>query len=175
VRVAGIDPGVSGALALHDGGKLTAVEDMPVYDGRTDPVALTTILEVWQPDVVYMEHTQPMPRNGNIASFSLGMNSGIIIGVVGSLQHPFVRVRPVAWKRKMSVLHMDKNAVRGTVREIYPEWADTFKRTKDHNRAEAVLISRYGVTTQLQEGNDDRSTDRPILAVDPVEDRSHNH
>ena len=151
--IAGIDPGVTGALACHMGGVLTAVEDMPVYDGRTDPVGLAEILNTWNPGVVYIEQTQAMPKNGSIASFSLGMNSGIIIGVVGSLSYPFVRVRPVAWKRKMSVLQKDKNGVRGIVREIYPEWADTFKRVKDHNRAEAVLISRYGVTDQLQQAN----------------------
>ena len=150
-KIAGIDPGVSGALAMHIDGKLTNVEDMPVYDGRTDGAMLTTILDLWTPDVVYIEQTQAMPKNGSIASFSLGMNTGIIIGVIASLGHPFVRVRPVAWKRKMSVLQKDKNAIRGIVREIYPEWADHFKRVKDHNRAEAVLISRYGVTTQLQE------------------------
>ena len=82
-RIVGIDPGVSGALALHVDGKLTEVLDMPVYDGRTDPTGLSNILESWHPDATYIEHTQPMPRNGNIASFSLGMNSGIIIGVVG--------------------------------------------------------------------------------------------
>ena len=174
MRVCGIDPGVTGALALHAGGRLMDVTDMPVYDGRTDPRGLTELLSHWMPEVIYIEQTQAMPKNGSIASFSLGMNSGIIIGVVGSMSYPFVRVRPVAWKRKMSVLQKDKNAIRGIVREIYPEWADTFKRVKDHNRAEAVLISRYGVTTQLQEGNHDRSPDRQILAGDPVEDRSHN-
>jgi hypothetical protein len=153
VRIAGIDPGVTGALALHINGKLDAVEDMPVYDGRTDPSGLAEILNDWLPDVVYIEQTQAMPKNGSIASFSLGMNSGIIIGVCGALSHPFVRVRPVTWKRKMSVLQKDKNGVRGIVREIYPEWADTFKRVKDHNRAEAVLISRYGVSEQLQQAN----------------------
>ena len=175
MRIVGIDPGVTGALALHAGGYLMDVADMPVYDGRTDPQGLRVLLESWEPDVIYIEQTQAMPKNGSIASFSLGMNSGIIIGVCGAMSHPFVRVRPVAWKRKMGVLQKDKNAVRGIVREIYPEWADSLKRVKDHNRAEAVLISRYGVTTQLQEGNDDRRTDRQILAGDPVEDRSHNH
>ena len=160
---------------MHDGGVLIAVSDMPVYDGRTDPGGLAGLIGEWKPDVIYIEQTQAMPKNGSIASFSLGMNSGIIIGVVGSMRHPFVRVRPVAWKRKMSVLQKDKNAIRGIVREIYPEWANTFKRVKDHNRAEAVLISRYGVTTQLQEGNHDRSPDSPLLARHAVADRGDDH
>lgn len=152
-NIVGIDPGITGALAIHTDGRLTIVMDMPVYDGRTDGAGLRDILHFWEPDVVYLEHTQPMPKNGVIASFSLGINSGIIIGVLQAMQHPFVRVRPVDWKRKMSVLHKDKNAVRGIVRELYPDHADTFKRVMDHNRAEAVLISRYGVALQVQEAN----------------------
>ena len=152
--VVGIDPGVTGAYATHDAGVLHHVDDLPVYDGRVDGSRLYEILDALGDNVViYIEQTQAMPKNGSIASFSLGMNSGIIIGVCQSLRHPFVRVRPVAWKRKMSVMHKDKNALRGIVREIYPEWADSFKRVKDHNRAEAVLISRYGVAAQLQEAN----------------------
>ena len=53
----------------------------------------------------------------------------------------------------MSVTNLDKNAIRGVVRELYPAHADTFQRVMDHNRAEAVLISRYGVAHQLQEAN----------------------
>ena len=94
-----------------------------------------------------------MPKNGVIATFSLGINSGIIIGVIQSMRHPFVRVRPQTWKSKMSVSRKDKNAIRGIVRELYPEHANLFHRVKDHNRAEAVLISRYGVAAQLQEAN----------------------
>ena len=94
-----------------------------------------------------------MPKNGSIASFSLGLNTGIIIGVVQSLSHPLVRVRPTVWKQKMGVSRLDKNGVRGIVRELYPAHADRFKRVMDHNRAEAVLISRYGVANELQEAN----------------------
>lgn len=154
--VCGIDPGVAGAIAVHDRGKLTDVIDMPVLDGRTDGAALYEILALDTLDnnvIVYLENTQPMPKNGSIASYSLGLNTGIIVGVVQSLRHPLVRVRPQTWKGKMSVTRKDKNAIRGIVRELYPEHADLFKRVKDHNRAEAVLISRYGVATQLQEAN----------------------
>jgi hypothetical protein len=151
--VVGIDPGITGALALHFDGRLIAVTDMPVYDGRTDGAALHDIFIDWSPDVIYVERTQPMPKNGVIATFSLGINSGIIIGVIQSLRYPFVRVRPQDWKTKMSVSRKDKNAIRGIVRELYPEQAGQFARAKDHNRAEAVLISRYGVAEQLQGAN----------------------
>ena len=153
--VVGVDPGVTGAYAVHKRGALIAVVDLPTHDGRIDGAALYSLLHWPEADdvVVYLENTQPMPKNGSIASFSLGLNTGIIIGVVQSLRHPLVRVRPAAWKRKMAVTKLDKNGLRGIARELYPEWADHFARVKDHNRAEAVLISRYGVANQLQEAN----------------------
>ena len=152
--VVGIDPGVTGAWAAHDRGVLRFIQDLPVFDGRVDGAALYETLDAFDGEVtVYLENTQAMPKNGSIASYSLGLNTGIIIGVVQSLRHPLVRVRPAEWKKKMSVTKLDKNGIRGVAREIYPQWADSFKRVMDHNRAEAVLISRYGVAHQLQGAN----------------------
>lgn len=149
--IIGIDPGVSGAVAVHDAGVLTMVTDMPTHAGRTDGNALADLIGAYGPEAtVYLEDAHAMPHNGSIASFSLGLNSGIVIGVVQALSHPLVRVRPMTWKSKLHVTRHDKNALRGIVREIYPSWADSFKRVKDHNRAEAVLISRYGVAAELQ-------------------------
>ena len=155
MNVIGIDPGVTGAWAVHENGLLDILADLPVLGGRIDGGALAHELKAFHPDhtVIYLEDTHAMPKNGSIASFSLGLNTGIIIGVVQSLRHPLVRVRPATWKSKMSVSRLDKNAIRGVVRELYPAYADRFARVKDHNRAEAVLISRYGVAHQLQEEN----------------------
>jgi Holliday junction resolvasome RuvABC endonuclease subunit len=154
VRVVGVDPGITGAFALHVGGKLTALEDMPEHDTRVDGAAVAEILKAMAPDCVYIENTQPMPRNGSIASFKLGLNTGIVIGVVQTLSHPLFRIRPTQWKSKMGVSRMDKNGVRGIVREMYPDWGSCFARVKDHNRAEAVLISRYGVAMMIQRANE---------------------
>lgn len=154
MRVIGIDPGITGAIALHDAGRLTALQDMPVFDSRVDGAAVATLLREMKPDCVYIETSHAMPRNGSIASFSLGMNTGIVIGVVQSLSHPLFRITPVRWKMKMGVKRLDKNALRGVVREMYPDWQSCFARVKDHNRAEAVLISRYGVSQMIERANE---------------------
>lgn len=154
MRVIGIDPGINGAFALHDGGVLTALEDMPTFDTRVDGAAVREILNKMNPDCVYIENTQPMPRNGSIASFKLGLNTGIVIGVVQTLSHPLFRIRPQQWKSKMGVSRLDKNGIRGIVREMYPDWHSCFARVKDHDRAEAVLISRYGVAQMIQRANE---------------------
>ena len=153
-RVLGIDPGITGAFALHDGGVLTALEDMPTFDTRVDGAAVADLLRELQPDCVFIENTQPMPRNGSISSFKLGLNTGIVIGAIQSLSHPLFRISPAKWKSKMGVTRLDKNAIRGIVREMYPTWQSCFARVKDHDRAEAVLISRYGVSQMIERANE---------------------
>ena len=166
MRIVGVDPGVSGALALHVGGKLSILEDMPVFDSRVDGAEVAAILKAMQPDAVYIEDTHAMPRNGAIALFKLGLNTGIVIGVVQSLSHPLFRISPAKWKSKMGVTRLDKNGVRGIVREMYPDWQSCFARVKDHNRAEAVLISRYGVAAMIEKANaaDDLEASERIVA-----------
>jgi crossover junction endodeoxyribonuclease RuvC len=154
VKVVGIDPGITGAIAMHEGGRLTTLEDMPVFDTRVDGAEVTSILRAMDPDCVFVENTHAMPRNGSIASFKLGLNTGIVIGVIQSLSHPLFRITPAKWKSKMGVSRLDKNGVRGICREMYPDWASCFARVKDHNRAEAVLISRYGVSAMIERANE---------------------
>ena len=147
--VAGCDPGITGGLACIHNGKLVCVEPMPVHDGRADGRAIDELLNEWEPDAVYVENTQPMPKNGSIASFSLGLNTGIVLGVVQANQFRLVRVRPIDWKRKMGLVGKNKNASRGLATELFPEFADRFKRVKDDGLAEACLIARHGTFNEF--------------------------
>jgi len=148
--IAGIEAGVTGGRACIHRGKLVAVEAMPVHDGRADGRAIDEMLTEWEPDAVYVENTQPMPKNGSIASFSLGLNTGIVLGVVQANQFRLVRVRPVDWKRKMGLVGKNKDASRGLATELFPEFADRFKRVKDDGLAEACLIARHGSFSEIQ-------------------------
>ena len=148
--VVGIDPGITGGLACIHNGKLTAIEAMPIHAGRADGMEIDSILGEWEPDVVYVEDTQAMPKNGSIASFSLGLNTGILIGVIQGNLFPLVRVRPVVWKKKMGLIGKDKTASRGLAKELFPEFADRFRLVKHDGLAEACLIARYGVYNEMQ-------------------------
>jgi crossover junction endodeoxyribonuclease RuvC len=152
--IVGIDPGVTGGLAVIHKGRLSGVEPMPVHDGRADGMGIDELLTLWEPDAVYLEDTQPMPKNGSIASFSLGLNTGIVIGAVTANQFRLVRVRPQAWKRKMGLIGKDKSASRGLARELFPEFGDRFKRVKDDGLAEACLIARYGTFNEFAQYNE---------------------
>lgn len=151
MNIVGIDPGVTGALARFAGGRITDVVDMPVFDGRADGAEIAAYLGIWAPDAVFLEWTQPMPKNGSIASYSLGLNSGIIIGVVQTLAIPLHRVRPAAWKLAMGLRGKPKVASRGLATELFPYFADTFRRVKDDGRAEAALIARHGAYQMIHQ------------------------
>lgn len=140
--IVGVDPGITGALAFYNNGSLMAVHDMPVLDGQADGGAIATLLDNFSPDWVVVEHVQPMPKNGSIASFSLGKNYGIILGVCTALRHPLVKIRPNEWKKRNGLLRKPKSASRLLATELWPQHAGEFRRVKDDGRAEAALIAR---------------------------------
>ena len=119
-RVVGIDPGITGALAMFEGGRLAEVVDMPVNGSRVDGAELRDIFLDWLPDVVYLEDVHAMVKNGVVASFSLGYNTGVVTGVVHTLTIPLVRVSAQAWKRKAGLWGKPKDASRGLARELFP-------------------------------------------------------
>ena len=151
----GVDPGITGAIAVIRDGKLRQVYDMPVHMDRADGKEIGAILtaEMTDDTIVFVEHTQPMPKNGSIASFKLGLNTGVVLGAVQALGIPLRRPRPIEWKRSNGLVGKDKDASRGLARELWPQFADRFKLVKHDGRAEACLIARHGLVVLMQEAN----------------------
>ena len=153
--VIGIDPGLSGAMAMLGTRGLLAVVDLPVVAkgsgaGRVkneiNPAALSQLLRDWvaghADDVlVVIERVSAMPDQGVAGVFSLGDTLGSIRGVVATRGYPVAWVTPQRWKKHYG-LPADKELARARAIQLYPD-AD-LPRKKDHNRAEAILIARYG-------------------------------
>ncbi len=153
--VVGVDPGMTGALAVITDGHLISVIDMPINEGRADGAELSEILEavVMKAETyIFVEDTQPMPKNGSIASFKLGLNTGIVLGVIQSMSLPLRRVRPSDWKRGQGLIGKTKSASRGLASELYPDFANQFRLVKNDGRAEAALIARHGLSVLIKEG-----------------------
>lgn len=158
--ILGIDPGVSGALAvLHDDGTLADVWDMPtvgVMVGRTKrnrisaPV-LASQIALWGRKAgrlcAIVEAVQPMPRDGCVQSFGLGYSKGTIEGVLAALSVPYGMATPAVWKRAMG-LPADKGAARLMAQRTWPSRAEDFARVKDDGRAEAALLALYAQRAQ---------------------------
>jgi len=148
----GIDPGLSGALALLDGdGALFQVEDLPVMArgrGRVkselDAAGLARLLRphAGQIRLAVVEQVASMPGQGVASIFSLGHSLGSIVGVLAALAIPLRLVPPAVWKRAAGV-SADKNLARSEAIRLWPN--APLDRVKDHNRAEALLLARYAL------------------------------
>lgn len=156
-RVAGIDPGVTGALAVleqtDDGAwKVLAVYDLPVTQERTstgkvrrhiDPAALYALLESLHPiDRVVVERLVAPPGISGVAAYSLGATAATIGTVLAVLGLGVKLVGAGVWKRALEV-PKDKEAARQFASEQFGT-SEYWRRKMDHNRAEAALIALYG-------------------------------
>jgi crossover junction endodeoxyribonuclease RuvC len=149
----GIDPGLSGALAVLDhAGALVAVHDTPVLTLATSRgtrqeydvpglCALLTPYAASQAHVI-LEASQAMPGQGTRSMFTGGVGYGVMLGILAALALPHTRVRPAIWKRALG-LGKDKEASRLRAMQLFP--AADLRRKKDHGRAEALLLAWYGV------------------------------
>lgn len=147
--IIGIDPGLGGALAfLSDSLELINLVDMPVMNlrkGRKQVNAVQLAKEiksVFTEGVCYLESVSSMPKQGVSSVFSFGMSYGIVQGVLGALQIPIILVTPTSWKKRANLLGKDKEASLTLAQQLYPQ--ASLARKKDHGRAEAILIARFG-------------------------------
>jgi len=146
-RIVGIDPGLTGAIALLHGPRLEIVHDMPVTGRNVDAYELTRLLaEIGPVDRVLVETQQAMPRQGVSSTFRGGANFGRLLGVLAALERPVAHVTPAAWTRALRV-GSDKSAHRARAMDEWPDHAALFRRAKDDGRADAALIGLYGAAS----------------------------
>jgi crossover junction endodeoxyribonuclease RuvC len=145
ICICGVDPGLSGAIGFyfpaHPG--RVAVEDMPLADGEISATLLAEMIVSFQPSLAVIERVSAMPGQGVVSMFNFGRAYGDVRGVVGALAIPVQYVTPAKWKRHFN-LSADKEECRAKALHLFPACADHFKRKKDHGRAEAALIAKYG-------------------------------
>lgn len=152
MKVVGIDPGLSGAVAVFDlTNKLLAVHDMPtmmVRSGRSDKRQLSEplladILRQVKPDHAYLEFVSAMPGQGVTSMFNFGVGYGAIRGVLAALEIPVSTVTPGKWQRDLG-LAKGKDANRARAAQLFPDSSSMFVRVKDDGRADAALIAYWG-------------------------------
>lgn len=148
----GIDPGLTGAVAILQENAPPIVHDMPTMAygksaqvGRAlDCAALAAILYPFSRlgfGDVFVERVGAFPGQGVSSTFSLGMSYWGAVGVARALEFPVHLVEPRTWKSFFQ-LDADKAKSLTLARSLYPGVGLKLKR--DHNRAEALLIARYG-------------------------------
>lgn len=164
--VIGIDPGLSGALAVMAPPKfapqhpvILEIHDLPVVaravgkGNQLDAHGLCALLlGIIQRNGriahAYVEAVGPMPKQGVTSMFSLGRTVGAIEGVIAACGVPMSLIEPKAWKRAAGLLKQEKDASRTRALQLFPAQAGNLTRAKDHGRAEAMLIARHGWVVQ---------------------------
>lgn len=156
MRVLGVDPGATGALAMIDTDlSALVVCDMPstlikIGKGHRRQISefwLADVLRVYQPDCAWIERVHAMPKQGVTSSFAFGLSYGLARGVLAALGVSVTLVTPQEWKKSFR-LGPDKNEARLVAARLFPENAGSFTRAKDDGRAEAALLALFGANQQ---------------------------
>jgi crossover junction endodeoxyribonuclease RuvC len=155
VCIIGIDPGISGAIAIRSKSGWWEVYDMPALEDRpgkrrVSPSGLRdVILSALAADPrtltlhAFVELVHAMPGQGVTSMFGFGRTLGVIEGVLAGIHIPVTHVTSKAWKQSLSV-PAAKDGARARACELLPGMADMMQRKKDDGRAEALLIGLYG-------------------------------
>lgn len=146
----GIDPGLSGAIAIIDeGGGLTIVDTPAVVvkkPGRRDYLTsnMALLLRGCSDAAAALEMGIPMPSQASNTTYLMGRGGGLWEGILAAYGIPYDLVRPQAWKKALGIAPgSDKGASRMLAQRLFPAYADLFARVKDDGRAEAALLAEH--------------------------------
>lgn len=145
----GIDPGLSGALAiLSETGEYELVWDLPVVrSGKLswiDGARLHSFLieaQAGKPARCFIERVQAFPKQGLSSAFNFGVGFGSILSTLQARGIAIEFVTPAAWKKAMG-LNSDKHASLDRGRLLFP--AAPLELKKHEGRAEALLLAYWG-------------------------------
>ena len=161
MKVIGIDPGLSGGIAILEDKKVLGLYDMPVMaEGKKNKRQLNSAelvniiknnIKVNEEIAVIVEQVNAMPGQGVTSMFNFGQTFGAIKGVCAALQLPIFFVRPSKWKKHFELINSSKDSSRTKVIEMYPSLSNQLSKKKDVNKSDAILIARYYSETRLRD------------------------
>lgn len=156
----GIDPGLSGAIALwRPSDDLLLAIDMPTHEvngkrrldlyqlGR-ELRSMDSIASIKRATVENVNAMPPIGGRmaGTASSFAFGFTAGAAQTAVAMLEMRMVLVVPQVWKKLYGLRGgaENKDASRQKASMLFPKHAGLWARKKDNGRAEAVLLAHYG-------------------------------
>ena len=159
MKIIGIDPGLSGAIAILENKKVLKIFDMPVMsEGKKNKRQLNSaqLVNIVRENInnneeiaVVVEQVNAMPGQGVTSMFNFGQTFGAIKGVCAALRLPIYFVRPSKWKKHFELINSSKDASRTKVIEMYPYLSSQLSKKKDVNKSDAILIARFYSDTRL--------------------------
>ena len=140
MRIIGIDPGLSGAIAILEDNKVIELFDMPVMsDGKKNKRQLNSAhlvklirdnIKDSQDITMVVEQVNAMPGQGVTSMFNFGQTFGAIKGICAALGLPIFFVRPAKWKKHFELINSSKDASRTKAIEMYPKISDKLSKKK---------------------------------------------
>ena len=163
MKIIGIDPGLSGAIAILENNRVLNIFDMPVMsEGKKNKRQLNSALLVnlikenidnQEEASVIVEQVNAMPGQGVTSMFNFGQTFGAIKGVCAALELPIFFVRPSKWKKHFELINSSKDASRTKVIEMYPTLSSQLAKKKDVNKSDAILIAKFHSETRFIDNN----------------------
>lgn len=148
----GIDPGLTGAIAILKDGKYFDVTDMPIAikggSGKVkyevSPAAIVNYLRFKiapsEAHAAIIERVNSMPGQGAATVFSLGDSFGCARAALAAFGTSYADVTPTVWKKHFG-LSSDKEQSRALAIKYFPTAELHLK--KHHDRSEALLMALY--------------------------------
>lgn len=172
--IAGIDPGLGGAVAFLGVG--CEIHDIPTFEIKRgkgkrrdlDGYSLMVLIERHRPglDHVFVEQAQAMPGQAAYATGIFFQVYGEIRGILVGLRVPFTIVHPQTWKRAL-VVPKEKDGARARASQLLPNAAGQWPLKKHDGRAEAALIALYGLRSIVANGSAARPASDLLAGVPP--------
>lgn len=136
MRYIGIDPGVSGGIAVIEAGRPPAAVKMP--DTDTDLLKALDELAQDEDAIALLERVSASPQMGVVSAFTFGRSYGKLEMALVALEIPFDYVRPQKWQQAMGCLSGgDKNVTKRRAQQLFPHLTIT------HAIADALLLAEY--------------------------------
>ena len=158
--IAGIDPGLTGAIAwvCAPDGALIETADMPVF-ALTKAKKASRIVDAYQVAAllrrpllrrhqcghVCVEVQQTRPGQSAQAVAKTFTNYGVLLGVIAALGIPYTPANPRVWKAALKV-PAAKDGARARASELIPGGAEHWSLARHDGRAEAALIALWGTS-----------------------------
>ena len=163
MKIIGIDPGLSGGIAVLENNQVLSIFDMPVMsEGKKNKRQLNSAqlvtlikenIKSSEDVAVIVEQVNAMPGQGVTSMFNFGQTFGAIKGVCAALRLPIFFVRPSKWKKHFELINSSKDSSRTKAIEMYPAFSNQLAKKKDVNKSDAILIARFYSDTRLLDYN----------------------
>ena len=155
----GVDPGISGGIALIGASNGLAGESYETFKLKD-----ATERDVWDwfermpRPIVFarIEKVGATPQMGVVSAFTFGRNFGFLRGVLIASRIAFDEISPQKWQKFMGCLtHGDKNVSKAKAQQLFPSVKIT------HANADALLLAEYARRTYVR-------NDMPIATASEV-------